>query len=348
MKLSQLRPGDVIEGTVAEDVYSSDQKICAAGDPVHLTVDRLATRRRTHNDHWPWVITVFTPRHEKYPLFASAIVSSDGRDLPLQVSTISITRVKEVRAPAKGQKVPNRHLADDAKKSDTPVVTLEATLPGNPPENPGSAAVALPLATVTLPAGTEAKVVLLGSVSASGSHPGDQVQARVVQPVLVNSHVVLPEGTLIDGAVIHSKAPRTLSRAGALLLNFTGLKLQAGQITPIAASITEAQIDQRSHTRIDPEGQLLGERPGKAWMLINAGVTSGIAKEADDGTQLVIEAIVSTATDASTAGVAKIAATCASAVFMLTRHGRDVVIPKYSELTIVFDRPVTVGAQSKH
>jgi hypothetical protein len=44
-------------------------------------------------------------------------------------------------------------------------------------------------------------------------------------------------------------------------------------------------------------------------MLINIGVTAGIAKEVDDGAQLVIEAIVSTATDASTAGTARIVAT---------------------------------------
>jgi hypothetical protein len=74
-------------------------------------------------------------------------------------------------------------------------------------------------------------------------------------------------------------------------------------------------------------------------MLINVGVTAGIAKEVDDGTQLVIEALVSTATDASTAGTARIAATCASGLFMLTRHGRDVVLPKFTEMSVMFDRP---------
>jgi len=49
-----------------------------------------------------------------------------------------------------------------------------------------------------------------------------------------------------------------------------------------------------SHTRIDPEGQLRGDHPGKAWMAINIGVTAGLAKEADDTLQLIIEAVVST------------------------------------------------------
>jgi hypothetical protein len=62
------------------------------------------------------------------------------------------------------------------------------------------------------------------------------------------------------------------------------------------------------------EGRLHGDRPGFAWMLINGGVTAGIAKEVDDGTQLVMEAILSGATDASTAGTARIAGTVVSGI----------------------------------
>jgi len=81
-------------------------------------------------------------------------------------------------------------------------------------------------------------------------------------------------------------------------------------------------------------------------MAINIGVTSGIAKEADDSIQLIIEAVVSTATDASTAGVGKIVAACASGLFLLTRHGRDVVLPKFTEMNIVLDRPLFLPGSS--
>ena len=90
---------------------------------------------------------------------------------------------------------------------------------------------------------------------------------------------------------------------------------------------------------MDSEGQLQGERPGKAWMAINLGVTAGIAKEVDDGTQLVIEALVSTATDASTAGTSRVVGACVSGIFMITRRGRDVVLPRFTEMEISLDRP---------
>jgi hypothetical protein len=133
-----------------------------------------------------------------------------------------------------------------------------------------------------------------------------------------------------------------LSRAGSIALAFTNLTLPGGTANHVEASVSGVDVDQRSHVRVDPEGKIHGDRPGKAWMLINAGITAGIAKEADDGLQLVIEAIVSTATDASTAGSGRIAATCASALFLLTRHGRDVVLPKFTEMRITFDRPVSL------
>ena len=194
----------------------------------------------------------------------------------------------------------------------------------------------------TSASGTHAKIILLGAVSAGKSRVGDTFQARVVEPVRVNDEVVLPEGSLLDGEVVRSTPPRMLSRGGSLYLKFNKLSLPGGGPTPITATLTGIEINERSHTKVDAEGGLRADRPGKAWMLANIGVTAGLAKVADDTTQLIIEALVETATDASTAGSAKIAAACVSGVFMLTRHGRDVVIPQFTEMNVMFDRPVSL------
>ena len=196
---------------------------------------------------------------------------------------------------------------------------------------------------MTLPAGTPAKVVLLDGISASRSRQGDSFQARLVEPVYSGSNVVLPEGSVFEGKVVKRTPPRMLSRSGSLLFSFTAVTGPGGTIKPIAASVAGVELDRRSHTRVDPEGQLKGDRPGKAWIAMNLGVTGGISKEVDDGTQLLIEAIVSSATDASTAGTARIAGACVSGLFMLTRHGRDVVLPKFTEMDIIFDRPVSLS-----
>jgi hypothetical protein len=364
LKLSKLKPGDVVEGNLVRDVYFADRELFPAGSHVRLPVDHMEKRRRIRNDHWPWVVNAFTPRQEPYPVFKTAAVSGASGENMLQVSLVSISWKREVHAQAKKKK-PNAQSGEDGSlevskpgglygrdKMAAPIMVLEASAAEGAKiatnhEGPSSPSPDLP-ALETLPAGTACKILLLGEVSASKSNPGDVVRARLLEPVLLDSRVVLPAGTLIEGNVVKKTPPRWGSRAGSLSVTFTGLTLPGGNLMPIEASLASAELDRRSHTKIDAEDQLHGEHPGKAWMAINIGVTAGLAKEVDDTTQLIIEAIVSTATDASTAGVARIVSSCISGIYMVSRHGRDVVLPRFTEMDIALDRPlaVTKTAQS--
>lgn len=346
MKVSKLKPGDQVSGKLVQDVYWRSVDVFPASSTIRLTVDRLERRRRVPNDHWPWEIKAFTPRHERWPVFhVASVTTADGTQVPLEVSLVSANR--EVEIGPKARKKPNTISAllppHKTRLDLGPLVTLIANTQA------GTNVVGVnptPAESVTIPAGTQAKVILLGDISASKNHARDSFQARLVEPVFLESRVLLPEGTLLEGKVLKSQAPRTLSRSGSINLAFTSMTMPSGIGTPITASVAGAQVDQRSHAVIDPEGHMHGDRPGAAWMLINIGTTAGIAKEVDDGTQLIIEALVSTATDASTAGTARIASTCASAIYMLTRRGRDVVLPKYTQMKIIFDRPVLVSNQT--
>ncbi len=338
LKLSRLKSGDQVSGKLLQDVYSGTEELFSAASGVHLVIDGVKRRRRVPNDHWPWMIKVLAPRHEKYPVFRVAIIASvAGHEAPLLVSVVSIGKEVEVAAKTKKKATAAKSSHGKSRRELGPIVTLEAHTESNQ-----NGAVAVVPGPVTVAPGTEANVILLRQVSASRDHAGDSFQARLVEPIRDGSKIILPEGSVFEGKIVKSRAPRTLSRSGSIYLAFTNLTLPGGSSGPVKASIASAELSQRSHTVIDAEGQMHGDRPGKAWMLLNAGITGGISKEVDDGTQLVIEAIISTATDASTAGTAKIAATCASGIFLLTRHGRDVVLPKYTQMKIVFDRPAQI------
>lgn len=351
VNVSALKPGDVVDGRLSRDIYSGDRELFPAGSPVHLTVAKLERRKREPNDHWPGVITLFTPRHENYPTMESATVSlPGGREVPLRVSLISIMNKSELHPPSKTRHSgANPNIANQKQKGSTrgQTVILEATgltpemISTLAPTQPASGT-AIQTGPVKLDTGTRAQVVLLRSLSASKNRRGDSFLARVVEPVRLGSRIVLPEGSLLEGTVLKATPPRWLSRPGSLNLTFTGLRTPQGESGPITARLAGAEVDSRSQTRLDSEGGLKGGPPGKAWMLINLGVTAGIAKVTDDSLQLVIEAIVSTATDASTAGVTRIVAACTSGIFMVTRHGRDVVLPRFTEMDISFNRPFVV------
>jgi hypothetical protein len=353
LKMSKLRPGDVVEGKLARDVYSENGKLFSTGSSVRLTVDHLEKRKRQPNDHWPWVVQAFTPRKENYPIFKSANIVQDNSESALQVLMISVGRMREIRPKAKkvksSQQPPEKNAATSKMTPATPTMILEAMAQESQPsmsnkveqqENSDRADSDSP---ETLPAGTHCKILLLGNVSASKSNVGDIVKARLLEPLLLNSKVVVPAGSLFDGKVVKKTPPRRLSRAGSLRLEFSGLTLPAGNRVAIAASMAGSELDEKSHTTIDAEGRLHGDRPGKAWMAINLGVTAGISKAVDDGTQLVIEALISAATDASTAGTSRIVSSCISGIYLATRHGRDVVLPRFTEMDISLDRAVSVN-----
>jgi hypothetical protein len=360
-RVSKFRAGDILEGSLARDLYSSERELFPAGSRVKLTVESTEKRRRARDDHWPWIVKVFTPRYQNSPLFRNArIIDSTGEESSFQVAFISVSRKFEVSARTKRKKkiadpdtdaassvavrdVPSINREGEQKAISGPVMILEASqnaagefLPIQP-ESRG-------LDLETVPTGTQCRILLLGTVSASKSRPGDAVRARLLEPILLNARVALPAGSIFGGTVVKKTPPRMLSRAGSIYLKFDEVILPDGSRFAISASLSSAELNRGSHSRIDPEGQIHGERPGKAWMLINGGLTAGISKEVDDAAQLIIEAIVSSATDVSTAGVSRIASTCVSGVFLLTRHGRDVVLPRFTEMELALNRPLILGS----
>jgi hypothetical protein len=370
-KLRSLKSGETIVGTLAQTVYSGTQEVFPAASQITLTVRDVQRCRKPRNDHWPWVAAIFIPRHQNCPAFEAARVSlAGGQEVPLQLSLISMARERHVRAVPHSKKPSalsatpagqgsaaydaqvdtSAALAGEIAGKKTAALGLTFTFEGARLSANGTDGFALgglpsshdPATFHELPAGTPAKVILLGALSASKSHPGDLFRARLIEPVKVGAAVVLPEGAILEGHVAKVVRPRSLSRSGSLLLFFDRLIPAEDPPTPLSATVTGARLDEFSHTNMDPEGMMRGDHPGKVWMLINLGATAGVAKVVDDTTQLVIEAIVSTATDVSTAGTARIVASCASGLFMMTRRGRDVVLPQFTELDIAFNRSVRV------
>ena len=360
LKLSGLKPGSSLEGTVERDVYSGERRLIPAGSHVHLTVDSVERRRRIRNRFQPGIAYFFTSRYENFPSFLSAsFFVPDGPEISMRVSLAAAIHPVEVyaRSNAVAQAREANPLlpshTEEKKKAKQPVsraglrLILEAerpatdsplaTAPGanshdhTPPPMPATRAAEAPL-----------RLILWSAVSASKNHSGDSFYAQLLEPVRLSSGTTLPEGTIIEGRVTRRVPPRWLSRPGSLNLTFTGLTLPSGARSGIAASLVEAEVEKGSEMRMDSEGGLRGGSPGRARVLIDLGVTAGITKVTDDSFQLVAETLLSTATDASTAGSARLAAAAFSGLYLISRHGRDVILPKYTEMDMRFDQPLSV------
>lgn len=354
VKLSSLKAGDSVEGNLTRDVYSPGSRVYASGSHIRLTVSRVERKRKTPNEKWPWVAKLFLPHHENFPVFNDAAISMpDGTQSAIEASWLSSDRMKEVKFASThdaGKKLEGTASMPNAGEKSAasqrgPVLYLEAyRTSADSPEGSGWIHSGQSASSVVA-AGTACRVLLLDDVSASKSHAGDTIRARVLEPILADSQVVIPAGSMFDGRVLKATPPRIPSRAGALTIAFESLQLPEGQRMAVSGSLSSVDVNAASTLKMDREGRLHGARPGVLWAVINSGVAGGIAKEVDDGTQLILEAIVSTATDASTAGTARIAGTVASTVYMLTRKGHDVVLPNHTEMAITLNRPLTFSAQ---
>ncbi len=359
VKLSSLNAGESVEGNLTGDVYSPENRVFAAGSHIRLTVSRVERKPKIPSERWPWIAKLFLPHHENFPVFNEVVISMpDGTKSAIQASLLSSNRMKEVRVPLSrdgGKKSANPASIEaspaetgsekDASASHGPVLYLEAHRANvKPIENLDWVHSSLSGSSV-LPAGTICRALLLEDISASKSHIGDEIHARLLEPILSDSQIVIPAGSMFEGRVMKATRPRAPSRAGSLTLAFESVRLPEGHRIAVSASLSSVGMNVGSPVKMDREGSLHGSRPGAMWMLINGGVTAGIAKEVDDGTQLIVEAIISTATDATTAGTARIAGSIVSAAFMLTRKGRDVVLPNHTEMVITLNRALTFSAQ---
>jgi hypothetical protein len=357
-KLKKVAPGTTLEGNLVRSVYWRDTEVFPQGSTVRLVVDQIESRKKTYAvDDRPFVIHLFAPRHDVVARFRSVnILMPGGTEVPLRATFIALTQRAELRAETK--KPAGKAVADPGgpapkskqQKAVPPwVLTLQVepegtTFPALAEARAGKDAVA-PAACpepCTIADGTRMPLVLLQGLSAAKNRRGQTFQAVLLEPVLVGSAIAIPQGSILQGVLAKRVPPRRLYRPGSLNLLFTHLSLPDGAATAIAASPVAAEVDRGTHMTMDSEGRIHAQNPGKARFLLDFGVTGGISKVSDDTTQLIIEAIVSTATDVSTAGAARFAAMGASGIFLLTRHGRDVILPPYTEMDVSLSRAVSL------
>lgn len=356
VKFSRLKHGNILRGIVTQNVFSGYRLIVPRNSHVALRVSRMKRAHQKPNNLWPWPIRSFCPKYEYFPTFDFADVAlPDGNVIRIHIFAVSaidemhVTPHTKARKKSRGKanvSVWGKGPADQGHSFQGPTLELVADAKGPQSIVPsGANAFSLtagpgPRSGVeTLTTGSHAKLALMDALSASKSRVGAPFEAILEEPVRLNSGDILPEGTIFEGHVTKSIAPRWLSRPGSLYMTFTRLIIPRQAELSMAASLDGIDVSRRAPIRMNSEGGMTGGSPGKARLLIDLGVGVGISKVTDDSYQLVTEALISTATDASTAGTARLIGLALSGLYLLTRRGRDVTLPRYTTITLRFDRP---------
>ncbi len=91
--------------------------------------------------------------------------------------------------------------------------------------------------SLTLENGTPVTLQFQRDLTGSGAHPGDRIDFTVVDPIVVNGLLVVPQGGVAWGKVTKSAGGRSLLRVGKLGISIEGMSLVDGE----SCSLKEAE-----------------------------------------------------------------------------------------------------------
>jgi hypothetical protein len=226
-------------------------------------------------------------------------------------------------------------LAASAWAQSDPAPKPDAGAPATPTATPasfsGATATASPAAGLTIPAGTKFPVELKHAVSSKGTREGDGVYAETTFPVVVNSRVLIPAGTYVQGKISHIQRGGRVKGRAEVLMHFTTLIYPSGYTVLLPGSVENAPgVDKTSVG--DAEGTIradsqTGQKVGTVATGAGAGAVAGGLSNGGKG------ALIG-------AGVGGAVGT---AIAMLTR-GNDVTMEAGTTMEIVIQRDVPLDA----
>jgi hypothetical protein len=335
----RVEKGAVLEGRLSLPLYVGERVAAPVDSTIHVTVNSV---EKIREDLGFWrrtgrvVIRAFNPLETSHPteyrveLSSADLLLPTGEVLPLDAHVLRASSAVMVEANAKTPEG-----AGAAREKGKALGTLLIGLPHgvslSVPAEPSSASV------VAAEEQHAARAYLLTALRGSLNHQGDPFRAQLAEPARLAGRVFAP-GSVVEGTVVRSVAPRMLSRAGRLYLRADRIVPADGEALRVDGSLSGAEADAQARFALDEEGTLHGRKPGIVNGLVDLGYSYFLGKIADDIAETPIRAIGASMSDAAVANAARYVGLGTSVAFLITRHGRDVYLPKYALIEIDFGR----------
>jgi hypothetical protein len=106
-----------------------------------------------------------------------------------------------------------------------------------------------------IPPGTVVHTWLTTPLNSATTHKGSAVEAVVAQPVFSQDHhLILPEGSRLEGSVTKALPARHLGRNGKLRFTFRRIDLPQGTRKRVEAGLQGVNLPSAAHVKLDKEG----------------------------------------------------------------------------------------------
>ena len=189
--------------------------------------------------------------------------------------------------------------------------------------------------------------LLTRQLTSAHAHPGDPVEALVVQPVYDREkQLVVPEGAKLIGKVTAAKAAHSFGRNGKLRFTFQQVRFPQGFATPVQGSLGGATADKTQDLQMDAEGTVTPRKKSSAVAPMLLTMLAGRALDQDGGGMVVKQGVASNGFGlagrivGAVAGAPNLAAGIGFYAAGLSFYdnflhmGRDVVFPKDTRIEI--------------
>lgn len=182
-----------------------------------------------------------------------------------------------------------------------------------------------------VPSGTQLPLVLHNSITTRNAQPGDPLYFETVFPVVLDSRVMIPAGSYVQGEIIEAKRPGRVKGRGEVRVRLTTLILPNGYTVKFDAVPKNAGTGGNETT--DKEGQINGDtdRASDAGTVLKTtGAGAGIGAIAGRS--------------AGGAGIGAAAGAAAGIATVLLTRGPEIELPRGTTVDIVLDRPLYLQA----
>jgi len=200
------------------------------------------------------------------------------------------------------------------------------------------------------PSGSVVHARLETTLSSATAKKGDPVEAVITEPLMASNHLILPEGSVINGSVVQVAPARRLGRNGQLRISFHQVAPPNGMEQKVETNLEGVAVAKGEHLKLDSEGGAQVTTPRTRYLITGIQVMLAASqaspdRDAGQGAQSAGEAGGGAASGASgfkfvgmivgiaahsrvvSAGLGSYGAAMSIYYHFLAR-GRDVVYPK--------------------
>jgi len=186
-------------------------------------------------------------------------------------------------------------------------------------------------ARYVVPSGTRLPLILHNAVTTRNAKPGDPVYLETLFPVVIDSRILIPAGSYVQGEIQEARRPGKVKGTGEIRLRLNSMILPNGYAVDFNAVPTNAGTGGNDAT--DSEGNIHGDTD-------KGDDAATVAKTAGIGA--AIGAIVGQG--AKGAGIGAGAGAAAGLAAVLLTRGPELELPRGTTVDVVLDRTVYLDA----